>query len=208
MTEEFVFIHNKLDKKFYESTNCIAIAKNLLGKILVTNIDNIITAGRIVETEAYNGVIDKASHAFGGRKTNRTKTMYCGGGVAYVYLCYGIHHLFNVVTNTVDVPHAVLIRAVEPLMGIDEMLKRTNKTQLDFSLTRGPGNVSKALGITTKFSGTDLCGDEIFIIKDDFIVKKKDIATSARIGVDYAGDDALLPYRFFIKENKFVSGKK
>lgn len=205
MTEEFVFTHNKLDRKFYERTNCIAIARDLLGKILVTTINNTITAGRIVETEAYNGVIDKASHAFGGRKTNRTKTMYCNGGVAYVYLCYGIHHLFNVVTNTVDVPHAVLIRAVEPLVGIDEMLKRTGKKQLDYTLTKGPGNVSKALGITTKFSGADLCGDEIFIAKDDFVLKKKDIESSVRIGVDYAGDDALLPYRFFIKENKFVS---
>lgn len=198
----------KLKKSFYEEKNCEVIAKKLLGKILVTCLHGKITAGRIVETEAYNGVIDKASHAFGERRTNRTKVMYCSGGVAYVYLCYGIHHLFNVVTNTVNVPHAVLIRAVEPLIGIDEMLKRTNKAKLNFTLTKGPGNVSKALGITTKFSGTDLCGNEIFIAEDDFVLKKNNIESSVRIGVDYAGDDALLPYRFFIKENKFVSGKK
>ena len=205
MTEEFALAQNKLDKTFYERTNCITIAKELLGKILVTNINHQLTAGRIVETEAYNGIIDKASHAFGERRTERTKVMYCKGGTAYVYLCYGIHHLFNVVTNTVDVPHAILIRAVEPLIGINEMLRRTNKPKLDFTLTKGPGNVSKALGITTKFSGTDLCGDEIFITEDDFILKKKDIETGTRIGVDYAGDDALLPYRFFIKRNKCVS---
>jgi DNA-3-methyladenine glycosylase len=133
--------------------------------------------------------------------------MYNNGGTAYVYLCYGIHHLFNIVTNTVDIPHAILIRALEPLIGIEEMLQRTRKSQLDFTLTKGPGNVSKAMGITTQHTGTDVCGDEIFIIEDDFIVKKKDIIASARIGVDYAGDDALLPYRFFINGNKFVSGK-
>jgi DNA-3-methyladenine glycosylase len=205
MTEESVLTHYKLDRRFYERTNCIVIAKDLLGKILVTNINKKITAGRIVETEAYNGIIDKASHAFGNRKTNRTKIMYGNGGTAYVYLCYGIHHLFNVVTNTINIPQAVLIRAVEPVVGIDEMLKRTHKAQLDFTLTRGPGNASKALGITTNFSGADLCGDEIFIIDDNFILKKKDIETTARIGVDYAGDDALLPYRFYIKNNKFVS---
>lgn len=198
----------KLPASFYCRKNVVLIAKELIGKIVVTQFNGIITAGRIVETEAYNGIVDKASHAFGGRRTNRTEVMYANGGVAYVYLCYGIHHLFNVVTNVNDVPHAVLIRAVEPIMGIDEMLKRTNKIKADFTLTKGPGNVSKALGIQTIHSGFDLNSDEIFIASDDFLILKNSIKATARIGVNYAGEDALLPYRFIISSNKYVSGKK
>jgi DNA-3-methyladenine glycosylase len=133
--------------------------------------------------------------------------MYGDGGVAYVYLCYGIHHLFNVVTNTKETPHAILIRALEPIRGIDVMLRRTGKKQLDNSLTRGPGNVSKALGIFTKHTGESLLSKTLFIAEDDFDWNKKNLATSPRIGVDYAGEDAKLPYRFFIKGNPFVSGK-
>ena len=124
---------------FINEANVLQIAKELLGKILVTKWDGIETSGRIVEVEAYNGIIDKASHASGGRRTNRNEVMYGKGGVAYVYLCYGIHHLFNVVTNEQETPHAILIRALEPLKGIDTMLERTNKKQLDHTLTRGPG---------------------------------------------------------------------
>ena len=197
----------KLGIDFYQRANVLQIAKELLGKILVTRWDGIETSGRIVEVEAYNGIIDKASHASGGKRTNRNEVMYGKGGVAYVYLCYGIHHLFNVVTNEMETPHAILIRALEPLKGIDTMLERTNKKQLDHTLTRGPGNVSKALGIYTKHSGESLLGKTLFIAADDFVINKKDLAASARIGVEYAGEDAKLPYRFFIKGNPFVSGK-
>jgi len=198
----------KLPLSFYERTNVLQIAKELLGKILVTRWDGIETSGRIVEAEAYNGIIDKASHASGGRRTNRNEVMYGKGGVAYVYLCYGIHHLFNVVTNEMETPHAILIRALEPIKGIDVMLERTGKKQLDNTLTKGPGNVSKALGISFKqHSGHSLSSKELFIAEDGFILNKKDIAASPRIGVDYAGDDASLPYRFYIKGNPFVSGK-
>ena len=198
----------KLRIDFYQRANVLQIAKELLGKILVTKWDGIETSGRIVEVEAYNGIIDKASHASGGRKTNRNEVMYGKGGMAYVYLCYGIHHLFNVVTNEQGTPHAVLIRALEPLKGIDIMLKRTNKKQLDHTLTRGPGNVSKALGISFKHhSGQSLLSKDLFIAEDNFVLNKKDVASSPRIGVDYAGDDASLPYRFYIKGNPFVSGK-
>lgn len=198
----------KLPESFYQREDVLQIAKELLGKILVTKWNGQITAGRIVECEAYNGVPDKASHASGGRRTKRNEIMYASGGVAYVYLCYGIHHLFNVVTNTKDIPHAILIRALEPVKGIDLMLKRTGKKKLDYTLTRGPGNVSKALGIFTKHSGLLLSGKELFIAEDDFGLEKKNIVASPRIGVDYAGVDALLHYRFYIRGNPFVSGKK
>ncbi len=197
----------KLSAKFYQRSDVLQIAKELMGKILVTTIDGKKTSGRIVELEAYNGEVDKASHSYGGRRTNRTEVMYAAGGISYVYLCYGIHHLFNVVTNVQDVPHAILIRAVEPLQGIDEMMRRTKKVKADFTLTRGPGNVSKALGISTLHTGTPLSEKLIYIADDGFTYDDKDIIASPRIGVDYAAEDALLPYRFFVKENKYVSGK-
>ena len=198
----------KLKIDFYQGRHVVKIAKELLGKILVTKWNGIETSGRIVEVEAYNGIVDKASHAAGGRRTNRNEVMYGEGGVSYVYLCYGIHHLFNVVTNRPETPHAILIRALEPIRGIDVMLERTGKKKLDNTLTKGPGNVSKALGISFKqHSGLSLLSKELFIAEDDFKLSKKDIIASPRIGVDYAGEDALLPYRFFIKGNPFVSGK-
>jgi DNA-3-methyladenine glycosylase len=198
----------KLDTGFYNRADVVKIAKELVGKVLVTQLGDITTSGRIVETEAYAGHIDRASHAFGGRRTNRTEVMYQTGGTAYVYLCYGIHHLFNVVTNHQDIPHAVLIRAVDPIQGINTMLARTGKKRADYTLTKGPGNVSKALGINTGHTGWNLLEDEIYITADDFIVNKKDIIATPRIGVDYAGEDAKLPYRFILKDNPYVSGKK
>jgi len=167
----------------------------------------VITSGRIVECEAYAGVIDKASHAFGGRRTKRNEIMYGDGGVAYVYLCYGIHHLFNVVTWSKDIPHAILVRSLEPVKGIETMLHRTGKKKLDNTLTRGPGNLSKALGIYTTQSGSSLVGKNLYIADDGFKYERKGIGKSSRIGVDYAGDDALLPYRFYVRGNPFVSGK-
>lgn len=198
----------KLEATFYLQENVVAVAKALIGKILVSNVDNILTAGRIVETEAYDGVVDKASHSYGGRRTNRTEIMYAQGGVSYVYLCYGIHHLFNVVCNAANTPHAVLIRALEPLIGIDTMLIRTNKKTLDNTLTKGPGNVCKALGIHTKHTGTSLLQSHLYIVDDDNENADASIIATPRIGVDYAGEDALLPYRFIVANNKYVSGKK
>jgi DNA-3-methyladenine glycosylase len=197
----------KLSSDFYQRKNVLVIAKELLGKILVTNWDGIVTSGRIVECEAYNGVVDKASHAAGGRRTARNEIMYGSGGFSYVYLCYGIHHLFNIVTNMQDSPHAILIRGVEPIEGIEEMLLRTGKKKFDHTLTRGPGNVSKALGIYTKHNGILLSGSKLFIGDDGWRYKKNEIIASPRIGVDYAGEDAKLLYRFYVKDNPFVSGK-
>lgn len=198
----------KLNNEFYLRADVLQISKDLLGKLLITKMNGKTTSGRIVETEAYAGITDKASHAWNGRRTNRTETMYAKGGTAYVYLCYGIHHLFNVVTNKIDIPHAILIRAVEPVKGVDIMLHRTGKVKADFSLTRGPGNVSKALGIFTQHSGASLLGNELYIANDDFKIAKNTIIATPRIGVDYAGEDAKLPYRFIIKDNPYVSGKK
>ena len=198
----------KLPGSFYQRKNVLQIAKELLGKLLVTKLDGVETSGRIVEVEAYNGIVDKASHAFAGKRTKRNEIMYADGGAAYVYLCYGIHHLFNVVTNDREMPHAILIRAVEPVKGIDTMLKRVGKKKFDHSLTRGPGNLSKALGIFTKHSGCSLRSNELFIADDGFVLNKRDIAASPRIGVDYAGKDALLPYRFYVKGNPYVSGER
>jgi DNA-3-methyladenine glycosylase len=199
---------DKLSQDFYNRTDVVKIAKELIGKILVTHFGGHITAGRIVETEAYRGEIDRASHAFGGRRTKRTEIMYGEAGTAYVYLCYGIHHLFNVVTNQRDIPHAILVRAVEPLHGIDTMLQRTGKKKPDYTLTKGPGNVSKALGIFTQHTGWSLHSDELFLASDGFKAGRRDIIPSPRIGVDYAGDDAALPYRFTLRDNPYVSGKK
>ncbi|HUR65833.1 MAG TPA: DNA-3-methyladenine glycosylase [Chitinophagaceae bacterium] len=197
----------KLSKGFYQREDVLTIAKELLGKILVTRFDGIETSGRIVEVEAYKGVIDKASHAYGGRRTTRNEVMYAEGGLAYIFLCYGIHHLFNVVTHLRNTPHAILIRGVEPVKGIDTMLQRTGKKKFDNTLTRGPGNVSKALGLHTSNNGWPLKHRELFIADDGFVYPGGQIASSPRIGVDYAAEDALLPYRFYVKGNPFVSGK-
>lgn len=196
---------NKLSPEFYTRSNVVQIAKELIGKILITNFDNTITGGRIVETEAYAGVNDKASHSFGGRRTKRTEVFYSEGGVAYVYLCYGIHQMFNVITNIKDVPQAILIRAIEPMYGIEKMLERTGKIKADETLTRGPGNVAKALGLFRHHTTTSMQSDEIFIADDGFNFNKKDIKATPRIGVNYAGEDALLPYRFIVNGNKYVS---
>lgn len=198
-----------LNKDFYRRDNVLLIAQELLGKVLVTNIDGLVTSGVIVETEAYVGVNDRASHAYGGRRTNRTEVMYHDGGVAYVYLCYGIHHLFNVVTNIDGVPHAVLIRAVEPLEGIEIMLERRGKEVLTPSLTAGPGSLSQSLGIKTAHSDVSLLDNTGIYIEDRNVnIKKEQIVANTRVGVAYAQDDAYLPYRFFIKGNKYVSKGK
>jgi DNA-3-methyladenine glycosylase len=191
-----------LPLSFYTRPDVVQIARDLLGKHLYTNIGGTITSGMICETEAYAGITDKASHAYGGRRTNRTETMYARGGIAYVYLCYGIHSLFNVVTNLPGIPHAVLIRAIIPADGIDYMLKRTEKEKVTKNFGTGPGKVSKLLGIHFRHSGLDLKGKNLSIppaiwIEDSgFNVSAEMISAGPRVGVGYAGQDALLPYRF------------
>ncbi len=197
----------KLAFDFYNRNEVVQIAKDLIGKLIITKLDGRLTSGRIVETEAYVAITDKASHSFGGRRTQRNEHMYAAAATSYVYICYGMHHLFNVVTNKKDVPDAVLVRAVEPLQGIDVMLERTGKKKLDNTLTKGPGNVSRALGINKIHSGITLTGNTIFLADDNWKPEYADaIAASKRIGIDSAGADALLPYRFYVKGNKYVSG--
>jgi DNA-3-methyladenine glycosylase len=196
----------KLPLSFYLRADVIRIAKELLGKVLVTNWNNEYTSGRIVETEAYAGETDMASHAYKGR-TKRTDVMFGAGGKAYVYLCYGIHQMFNIVTNKEGIPHAILIRAVEPIEGIDIMLKRTKKIKPDTSLGRGPGNVGKAFGFHTSQCGHLVNSNELYIGDDGYKIGSSMIGASPRVGVDYAGEHAEWHYRFFVKGNMYVSGK-
>jgi len=185
----------KLKKDFYIRENVVQIANDLLGKILVTKVDGKITSGIIVETEAY----DKACHAYGGRKTDRTKVMYEEGGVSYVYFCYGMHYLFNVVTNKKEVPDAVLIRGIIPLKNKKWIFQRISEQSLKNGVLNGPGKVTKALGINKSFNGVSLLGNQIWIEDDGIFIPQNDVLVGPRIGVDYAGEDALLPYRFLVK---------
>lgn len=195
----------KLPFSYYQNQDVIFLAKDLLGKVLFTEIDDKITAGVIVETEAYFGVLDKASHAYGGRRTDRTEIIYHEGGISYVYLCYGIHHLFNIVTSVKDEPHAVLVRAVEPLEGKEIMELRRNMPFTKAAISSGPGSAAKALGIDRSFNKKDLSGEEIWIEDHGIRYTPDQIVATPRVGVAYALEDALLPWRFFVKENKYVS---
>jgi DNA-3-methyladenine glycosylase len=201
--------NNKLTRDFYLQEDVVALSKALLGKIICTQIHNqSLTSGIIVETEAYRGRNDKACHANNGLRTERTEVMYKTGGTAYIYLCYGIHHLFNVVTNKKDKADAVLVRAIQPVDGKETMLSRRNKNQLQPDVTAGPGRLTEALGITTGLTGTDLTGETIWIEERDNIFAENSemkIQCTPRIGVDYAGDHARRPWRFLLKESKWIS---
>lgn len=198
----------KLPIDFYLRSDVVQISRDLLGKTLVTNIDGVYTSGRIVETEAYCGSNDKASHANNGKRTARTEVAFGQGGVAYIYLCYGIHHLFNVVVNEQDMADVVLIRAIEPLEGHEAMALRRNMSAKKHQLTAGPGALTQALGIKTGMTGTSLLGDYIWIEDTDVAVADKKIATRTRVGVGYAEEDALKPWRFSIGDNPWVSKAK
>lgn len=184
-----------LPLSFYQSDDVVDVAKKLLGKGLFTEIGGHLTGGIIIETEAYAGAGDRASHAYGNRRTKRTETMFQKGGIAYVYLCYGIHSLLNAVTADEDIPHAVLIRAIQPTAGIDLMLKRRKKTTLE-GLASGPGALTAALGITLAHNASPLNSESLWIA--DLGIESEQIISGPRIGVDYAGPDALLPYRFLM----------
>ena len=186
----------KLEQSFYLRNDVVGIARELLGKVVCTRIDGKLTTALITETEAYAGVADKASHAYGDRRTKRTEPMYGAGGAAYVYLCYGIHHLFNVVTNKKGIPHAILIRAGKPLSGIDLMLERRRKSDPDKNLLGGPGSFAQALAIKTSDTGTGLSGDRIWIEDRAVEVVDNKIVVGPRVGVDYAKEDAKRLYRF------------
>ena len=186
----------KVPLEFYVRDDVVLISRELLGKVLCTKINGQIAKAIITETEAYAGIGDKASHAYGGRRTRRTEPMYGRGGTAYIYLCYGIHHLFNVVTNIAGTPHAVLIRAGKPLEGSDVMQKRRKKERLDKTLLAGPGSLAQALGITTNLTGTSLLGNRIWIEDQRVPLDAEAVIAGPRIGVDYAAEDAKRAYRF------------
>ena len=188
----------KLPREFYMRDG-LTVARELIGKKLVTNLPEGLTSGIIVETEAYMGTIDAASHAYKG-KTERTKIFYGAGGFVYVYLIYGMHICTNVIANVENIPEAVLIRALEPVDGIELMKRRRNKYNLR-GLCSGPGKLSQALGITKNFYGADLCGDKIFIVDDEEL----SITATKRVNVDYAGEATNYLWRFIATGNKFLS---
>jgi DNA-3-methyladenine glycosylase len=198
----------KLPTSFYTRKDVVKISRELLGKVLVTEIEGKRTSGMIVETEAYAGPTDKACHAYLHRNTKRTAPMFREGGIAYVYLIYGMYHLFNIVTHEEAQPYAILVRAIEPLEGIETMLERRGFEEPKHALTAGPGTLTIALGITKDFSGESLQGPHIWLEDRGIKVPSKDIVAATRVGVAYAAEDALLPYRFYIKGNKWVSKAK
>ena len=189
----------KLPETFYRRDDVVAISRELLGKVLCTDIGGGVSRVMITETEAYAGIDDRASHAWGNRRTKRTAPMYRRGGIAYVYLCYGIHHLFNVVTADEGTPHAVLIRAGSAVEGGELIAERRGLPIDDKRLLAGPGSLAKGLGILTRDTGTSLMGRRIWIEDHGVAVNTRDIRTGPRVGVDYAGDDASLPYRFILE---------
>lgn len=198
----------RLSTAYFQNEDNLFLARDLLGKRLHTNIDDQYTSGIITETEAYMGVVDAACHAFGGKLTPRTKVMYEAGGVAYIYLNYGVHYLINLVTGPAGIAHCVLIRGIEPLEGLPIMLQRRGLSEVSAKLTAGPGRLTKAMGITGKYNAHSINGEHIWLTDEPKPAPKPgkiEIESGPRIGIGYAGEDMLRPYRFWIKDNPFVS---
>lgn len=194
----------KLPREFYTRSNVLAVSRELLGKLLVVPApDGSRVSGMIVETEAYRGPQDRASHAYGGRRTKRTETMYQPGGIAYVYFVYGMYHQFNVVTNVADIPHAILIRGLEPVEGV-ELMRERRQGHEGRTLTNGPGKLCLALGIDRRLDAADLLGENVWIEEGQSVSPRK-IACGPRIGIDYAEEWITKPWRFWIKDNVYVS---
>ena len=194
----------KLPRAFYTRPNVVTVARDLLGKLLVVPAKNgERVSGMIVETEAYRGPLDRAAHSYGGRRTKRTEPMYAIGGTAYVFFVYGMYYQFNVVTNAAETPHAILIRAVEPVEGI-ELMRRRRHGQPDRNLTKGPGKLCLAMGIDRRLDGEDLLGSQVWL-EDCPPVRRSQINAGPRIGIDYAGEWINKPWRFWIKDNPYVS---
>lgn len=194
----------KLSRAFYRNHDVVKLARQLLGKFLCTHFENGLTVGMITETEAYCGARDKACHAYPDKRTKRTEIMYGDGGYAYVYLCYGVHHMFNIVTNEVDTADAILIRAIEPIEGLNIIEERRGMKASRKQLSSGPGTLGKALGIKTIHNGFDLLGNQIWIEDRGINFNTEQVLTGPRVGIDYAEEDALLPWRFRVKGNKYI----
>jgi DNA-3-methyladenine glycosylase len=198
----------RLERDFYTREDTLRVARELLGKrLVVPTPEGARVSGRIVEVEAYLGVEDRAAHSFGGRRTRRTETMYAAGGTAYVFFVYGMHHQFNVVTGPVGRPHAVLVRAVEPEEGV-ELMKERRPVSKERELTSGPGKLCRALGIDLTFDGEDLTTSaRVWLEETGQTYEPDEIASGPRIGVAYAAEDALKPWRFRVEGNVYVSRK-
>ncbi len=194
----------KIKSEFYRRTNVVAVARDLLGKVIVTNFNGQLTSAIITETEAYSGHLDKACHAYLSRHTERTRIFFEEGGYSYVYMVYGIHFMFNIITNTKGNPDAVLIRSAEPLEGIDIMQSRRKLTNLRHLLT-GPGKFTQAMGLTKMHNGMDLYESDEVWMEEYKTIPDDEIFTSTRIGIDYAEEDALLPWRFYITGSDYIS---
>jgi len=196
--------HLKLPREFYTRTNVLTVARDLLGKLLVVPAWNgKRVSGIIVEAEAYRGPQDRAAHSYGGRRTKRTEPMYGLGGTAYVFFVYGMYYQFNVVTNARDVPHAILIRALEPVEGVEVMRKRRHG-QPDHNLTNGPGKLCIAMGIDRSLDNADLLGNKVWL-EEGKTIPRPHTTSGPRIGIDYAAEWVEKPWRFWIKGNPFVS---
>ncbi len=197
----------KLKRDFYTGADALTLARALLGKrLVVPDADGARVSGRIVETEAYLGAEDKAAHSYRNRRTARTETMFAVGGTAYVFFVYGMHHQFNVVAGVEGLPHAVLVRALEPEEGL-ELMRARRPSRSDRELTSGPGKLCRALGIDRTFDGADLLGQRVWIEGAGAVVKPSEIAAGPRVGIAYAEEYALKPWRFWLKDNVYVSKK-
>ena len=197
-----------LKRDFYTRADTLKVARELLGKrLVVPSAEGVRVSGRVVEVEAYLGVEDRAAHSYGGRRTRRTETMFAVGGTVYVFFVYGMHHQFNVVTGPEGQPHAVLVRAVEPSEGVELMRERRSVSK-DRELTSGPGKLCRALAIDLSFDGEDLTTSRRVRLEETGVrFKPEQVATGPRIGVAYAAEDALKPWRFWVKDNEYVSRK-
>ena len=197
-------MQSKLQRDFFTRTDTLRVARDLLGKLLVVPADDgRRISGMIVETEAYLGEIDKAAHSYGGRRTARNEITYAEGGHVYVFFVYGMYYQLNLVTGLADHPHVVLIRGVEPVEGIELMRERRGEMK-DKNLTSGPGKLCIAFGITRELNGEDLMGERIWV-EDHRDLRKSEIASGPRVGIDYAGEFVDMPWRFWLKGNEFVS---
>jgi len=179
---------------FYLNEDVVSLAKQCLGKALYTKIDGKVTGGLITETEAYRGPQDRASHAYNNRRTKRTEVMFAQGGVCYVYLCYGVHYLLNIVTNQEEIPHAILLRGLHPTKGIEHMKRRRGKRAQN--LASGPGTLTEALGVDHSFNGQSLLSKKIWIEETGITIGEEEVEAVTRVGIGYAKEDALLPWRF------------
>jgi DNA-3-methyladenine glycosylase len=191
-----------LPREFY-ARPVLTVARDVIGKVLVHETAQGLLAGRIVEAEAYRGPEDRAAHSWGGRRTERTEVMFGPPGFAYVFFVYGMHWHVNVVTTKAGAPHAVLLRAVEPLVGVRLMAQRRGLPETNVNLTNGPGKLCQAFGIDKRHNKVDLTAGRLFLSEGD--TPRGKLVRSARIGVDYAGSWAEKPWRFCEQGNRWVS---